>query len=690
MSRENCHVEATMADNQENGDPSSNLTSAHRQAEVPTCIGISATANENTPQQVAASTLLQLQGSALSGMPNGDMNNSTNENRSQFAPTGINCPSINKPFCSKSWENTTRAHRDITNLPVNATQNQNVYPNSDMQNTIASLTGAIDSLQQQQLNMHTRQESITSTLQQVLSALQQLRGYNHSSPQNQESSTASSLLPEASYVDTRPSTGECRAANGGSEARSTSYVNNTEGVPLVYQGTINHTSDDTSNQEYLYSAPGMASQIAAESEHQMTNYIPSCNGAGYRHFYSDQNQGYVGQPNGNRNPRVTFEDYQSGHCDRSPDQLGQPHSLYENRGFVRSKNVSRPVTVKRQPSPECHGLKVPPFNGKEDWKVWINRFEAIAERRNWSEDVKLDNLLPKLQGRAGVFVFTQLSRETLGCYRQLIKELNSRFRLVETEKTFAAKFSKRVQREDETIEEFAADLKRLYAKAYKNRDSRTKQEDLVRRFLDGMRDSDASFEIEFHKEPDNIDEAVYHVVNFIQTRRRNSYVNHGEKRFKKYARRASFEYDCPSGDEETSEVDEEESQVLRVPAKVDKPQPKKTQRNGQQTSQQAEQNKTKLPGQSDSMQILAETRALVQALLTELKNQTSRDSDKKTLQEDIGFVGRNRVKCYRCQQIGHILRDCPNKPSRSGVNTGHIKEREVQQHKYQHNSKHLK
>ena len=170
---------------------------------------------------------------------------------------------------------------------------------------------------------------------------------------------------------------------------------------------------------------------------------------------------------------------------------------------------------------------------------------------------------------------------------------------------------------------------------------------------------------------------MYHVVNFIQTRR------------KKYARRASFEYDCPNGDEETSEVDENESRVLRVPAKVDKPQPKKTQRNGQQISQQAEQNETKLPGQSNSMQILAETRALVQSLLTDLKNQTSRDSDKKILQEDIGFVGRNRVKCYGCQQIGHILRDCPSKPSRSGVNTGHIKEREVQQHKYQHNSKHL-
>ena len=192
-----------------------------------------------------------------------------------------------------------------------------------------------------------------------------------------------------------------------------------------------------------------------------------------------------------------------------------------------------------------------------------------------------------------------------------------------------------VQREDETIEEFAADLKRLYAKVYKNRDSRTKQEDLVRKFLDGMRYSDASFEIEFHKEPDSIYEAMYHVVNFIQTRRRNSYVYHGEKRFKKYARRASSEYDCPSGDEEINETDEEEIRVLRVPAKIDKLQPKKMQRNNQQTSQQAEQTETKLLGQSDSMQDRAETRALVQALLIERKNQISMDSE--TLQEDTGF-----------------------------------------------------
>ena len=101
-----------------------------------------------------------------------------------------------------------------------------------------------------------------------------------------------------------------------------------------------------------------------------------------------------------------------------------------NTGRYQDSNKS--ISRRRQPSPEYYGLKIPPLYGKEGWRVWINRFEAIAERRKWSEEVKLDNLLPKLQGKAGDFVFTQLSRDTLGCYRELVKELNSRFRVVQT------------------------------------------------------------------------------------------------------------------------------------------------------------------------------------------------------------------------------------------------------------------
>ena len=63
-----------------------------------------------------------------------------------------------------------------------------------------------------------------------------------------------------------------------------------------------------------------------------------------------------------------------------------------SRKFGRTYNSSR---LEADRSSEWNGLKIPPFNSKEDWKTWINRFEVIAERSNWSAESKLDNILPK-------------------------------------------------------------------------------------------------------------------------------------------------------------------------------------------------------------------------------------------------------------------------------------------------------
>ena len=34
----------------------------------------------------------------------------------------------------------------------------------------------------------------------------------------------------------------------------------------------------------------------------------------------------------------------------------------------------------------CSKPKLPPFTGKETWKVWCNRFEEVADRQKWSEE----------------------------------------------------------------------------------------------------------------------------------------------------------------------------------------------------------------------------------------------------------------------------------------------------------------
>ena len=166
----------------------------------------------------------------------------------------------------------------------------------------------------------------------------------------------------------------------------------------------------------------------------------------------------------------------------------------------------------------CSHPKLPPFTGKETWKVWFNRFEEVASRQRWSDDERLDQMIPKLQGVAGEFVFSQLPRSVRSDYKGLCKELKNRFRVVETSKTFGVQFSHRNQKNGETVEEYAAELKKLYDKAHARRDKETRREDLLRRFLDGLIDEKARFHVEFVKEPNNIDEAVFQVVSFLETK----------------------------------------------------------------------------------------------------------------------------------------------------------------------------
>ena len=94
----------------------------------------------------------------------------------------------------------------------------------------------------------------------------------------------------------------------------------------------------------------------------------------------------------------------------------------------------------------------------------------------------------------------------------------------------------------------------LCDKAHRYRVRPTRDEDLVRRFLDGLRDDEARFEVEYHKEPETIDQAVFHVVNWIQTR--NGY--NSERRQRNNVRAVSEDPDFTE--------DETDERVFRVPS----------------------------------------------------------------------------------------------------------------------------
>ncbi|CAC5388088.1 unnamed protein product [Mytilus coruscus] len=202
----------------------------------------------------------------------------------------------------------------------------------------------------------------------------------------------------------------------------------------------------------------------------------------------------------------------------TPDTDSSSESSDSESSLSNTGSIATSQIFKSRSRPKSgQNVKLPAFTGNEKWEVWLNRFQAVARLNNWDDNEKLRELIPRLQGEAGDFVFDQLPSKTLDKYTKLIKELRNRFGVIESSRPYKLQFSRRRQFSGETPEKFASELKRLYDKAYKNRDFKTRQEDLLQRFLLGLQDYKARIHIELNKDPQTIEEAVHEVITYSET-----------------------------------------------------------------------------------------------------------------------------------------------------------------------------
>ncbi|CAC5382708.1 unnamed protein product [Mytilus coruscus] len=213
--------------------------------------------------------------------------------------------------------------------------------------------------------------------------------------------------------------------------------------------------------------------------------------------------------------RPTRKIHKDHHHHLSPSDSDSSSNSTMSDNFSSDESESPKASKGKQPNSN----RLPIFTGKEKWKVWFNRFEAVANLCNWSKKEKLAELLPRLQGIAGDFVYDQLSSEVTRSYRKLVKELKNRFGEIDTTKIYISKFNNRRQYNEESVQDFAAELKILYDKGYPHRDKRTRQEDLLRTFLLGLQDENARMHVELNREPDSIEEAVYFTIHYQETYR---------------------------------------------------------------------------------------------------------------------------------------------------------------------------
>ena len=370
-------------------------------------------------------------------------------------------------------------------------------------------------------------------------------------------------------------------------------------------------------------------------------------------------------------PGTSSRDYRPARFSRSTDFTSSlPENFYMEPHRVQTRHTGDQLTsypkMNDRVTVSGANLKLPAFTGNDDWKVWISRFEAIAQRRNWTDEEKLDEILPRLQGGAGEFVFTQLPKTTLNNYTELVKELGYRYRIIENTKSYISQFANRSQKSGEMIEEYAAELKRLHHKAYPKRDRNQRRDDLLERFMRGILDEEVRFFVNYMKKPTDIDEAVYAVVECMSERQSSKYKEpYSERKMKKHIRRTSPFGEEYEGDTECDTEEEIEETILRLKSHQKQKQEQKKNENANECENRDKGMKSEV---SNTLKCSSGTES--KSLIQQLQERIS--ILEKQVQEGRPDEKRKSITCYNCNKLGHISRNC-RAPKNNKNNQGYMK-----------------
>lgn len=292
---------------------------------------------------------------------------------------------------------------------------------------------------------------------------------------------------------------------------------------------------------------------------------------------------------------------------------------------------------------------VPNFSGtdKEDWAVWLDRLEYMADENRWTDNQKRHIIMSTVRDKAARFVFRTLNIRERDNYRILVRKMNQRFIKIEIPQAFKSRWNAIRQRPGEDEQDLAAYVRTVYEKAFRNRDPETAREDLLSKFLDALADPEQRLAVEFGKEPRTIDEAVAYAIHYREAKRSQKVAG----RHHQESIRAIKEVSTSRRVDGTTQVEPPSKRRRAGPNKQDNTGARDVRMTGVENQR---------PGPHD---LAAADLYRFTDFIKMLKEDSLKGSEGPRAPREGGQGRRPKGPCFSCRQMGHFAYECPQDPA---------------------------
>ena len=310
---------------------------------------------------------------------------------------------------------------------------------------------------------------------------------------------------------------------------------------------------------------------------------------------------YYGGAYGNRRPPTDDED----------EDEEDPDVYYRERRMERRRRQAPAETFARR------GPKLSKYSGSIPWRAYEVKLALMAQKYQWDDETKLAKLVEALEDKALTF-FSSLGEDVRNNYAIVRKKMNSRFEPREPPNTVRKQLQALHQEAEETIEEWAERCQRFAYDAWGDMSIEVAELAAVETFCTGAIDSEAVLPV-LEKDPRTLDDALEMLKRSVHNRRS---LNTRSRGFQKTARTVSFAADSLSAvDIRTAGVVNSSPDPTGVIQKVE-------------------------TDMKDLKTAMVETQAQMSKRM-ELFAQRSR-----------ALSPSPNGPCYRCNEVGHIARNC--------------------------------